>query len=152
MSLIADIVTGGHLLRSYQQMAVADVEAQAAAGYRRLLLVAPTGAGKTVLARELIRNALAKDWHVLFVAHRYELLGQAHLRLFEVGIDAGIIAPEFAARPHEAVQIASIPTLYRRALCSNRLRLPRARSCSSMRPTMRAHGPGSASSNPIPMR
>jgi DNA repair protein RadD len=122
---IADIAIDGHL-RPYQQVAVANVEAQAAAGYRRILLVAPTGAGKTHLASELIRKALAKGRRVLFVAHRRELIKQAHLRLFETGIDAGVIAPEFTARPGEPVQVASIPTLYRRALASSRLQLPAA--------------------------
>src|SRR5437867_1566491 len=57
-------------LRPYQAKAVAEI---AAAEQRRLMLVAPTGSGKTVIAAEVIREAGA---HVLFLAHRRELIFQ----------------------------------------------------------------------------
>src|SRR5580704_14816929 len=96
---IANIPTVGHPPRPYQQTATAVLQARIAAGYRRLLLVAPTGAGKTIIACLLICMALSMGQRVLFLAHRRELIGQASQRLFETGIDAVIIAPDFPARP-----------------------------------------------------
>ena len=52
-------------LRPYQVDIVADVEREIAAGKRRILLVAPTGSGKTVIAGEIItapRDAIARFW------------------------------------------------------------------------------------------
>ena len=37
---------------------------------QRELLVAPTGSGKTVIAAEIIRRAIARGERVLFLAHR----------------------------------------------------------------------------------
>ena len=44
-------------LRPYQAEAVAKVDAAIAAGNRRMLLVAPTGSGKTVIAAAIIDQA-----------------------------------------------------------------------------------------------
>ena len=61
-------------LRDYQQEAIQNVIRARIAGYNRLLVCLPTGAGKTVIFSELCRLA-RKD--VLVLAHREELLGQA---------------------------------------------------------------------------
>lgn len=113
-------------LRSFQAKAVDSVEAAIAGGKRRLLLVAPTGAGKTVMLAELVRRIVGRGGRALLLAHRRELVGQASRKLHAVGLDHGIIAPEFPARPGEFVQVASIPTLHARAVRSNLLRLPPA--------------------------
>lgn len=64
-------------LRDYQLRAVESVRAAWQAGTRAVCLVAPTGAGKTVLGAELARGYCA----VLWVAHRRELVAQARSRL-----------------------------------------------------------------------
>ncbi|MPZ31202.1 MAG: DEAD/DEAH box helicase [Rhodospirillales bacterium] len=124
-----DTTTGGRqppILRPFQIKAVDDVEAAIAAGKRRMLLVAPTGAGKTVVLAELVRRTVERGGRALVLAHRRELVGQASRKLHAVGLDHGIIAPEFPARPGEPVQVASIPTLHARAVRSNLLQLPPA--------------------------
>jgi DNA repair protein RadD len=98
-----------------------DVELQAAR--RRILLVAPTGAGKTVLAASLVSR---RGGSVLFLVHRRELLHQASRKLHAAGVDHGIIAADFPARPGERVQLASIATLSVRAIRSNITALPPA--------------------------
>ena len=113
-------------LRPFQIKSVDDVEAAIAAGKRRLLLVAPTGAGKTVMLAELVRRAVDRGHRAIVLAHRRELVGQASRKLYNAGIDHGIVAPEFPARPGEPVQVASIPTLHARAIRSNLLQLPPA--------------------------
>lgn len=64
-------------LRKYQAEAVEAVRQHWANGSRAVLLVAPTGAGKTVMAAEL----LADNEPALFVAHRREIVLQTIERL-----------------------------------------------------------------------
>jgi len=113
-------------LRPFQAKAVDDVETAIVAGKRRLLLVAPTGAGKTVMLAELVRRAVDRGQRAIVLAHRRELVGQASRKLHNASLDHGIIAPEFPARPSEPVHVASIPTLHARAIRSNLLQLPPA--------------------------
>src|SRR5690348_14864864 len=80
-------------------------------GRRRVLLVAPTGSGKTVIAAAIISDAVARGMRVLFLAHRRELITQASRKLHQVGIDAGVILPGYPMRLSEAVQVASIASL-----------------------------------------
>jgi len=110
----------------FQAEVVARIAAARAAGRRRLLLVAPTASGKTVIIADIIRAAAMAGERTLFLAHRRELLSQASAKLYAVGIDHGIIAPEFPSRPGERVQVASIPTLHARAVRSSRIELPPA--------------------------
>jgi superfamily II DNA or RNA helicase len=61
-------------LRPYQQDIIAEVEQQIAAGERRIIIVAPTGAGKTVIAGALINSATDKK--VVVLAHTREIIKQ----------------------------------------------------------------------------
>jgi DNA repair protein RadD len=45
-------------LRPYQVDVIAELDKQIAAGKRRIILVAPTGAGKTVIAAAIIKAAI----------------------------------------------------------------------------------------------
>jgi DNA repair protein RadD len=63
---------------------------------------------------------------VLFLAHRRELILQTSRKLYEVGIDHGILLPGYPVRLHEPVQIASVATLHARAVRSNSIEMPAA--------------------------
>jgi superfamily II DNA or RNA helicase len=106
-------------LRPYQVEAVERVHARIAAGVRRILLVAATGAGKTTVASELIRQAARRHQRALFLAHRRELIQQAYARLLDFGFaehEVGILmASDRRRRPGAAVQVASVDTLRHRA-------------------------------------
>jgi DNA repair protein RadD len=82
---------------------------------RKVLLVAPTGSGKTVLASEIIKRAIAQYRTVLFLAHRREIILQTGAKLAANGVRSGIIMAGIEPRPMEAVQVASIDTLHVRA-------------------------------------
>jgi superfamily II DNA or RNA helicase len=56
-------------LRPYQAEVIAQFGAAIAAGKRRVLIVAPTGAGKTILAVAIILDALRQGKRVQFLAH-----------------------------------------------------------------------------------
>ena len=45
-------------------------------GYKAPCIVAPCGAGKSVMIAEIVRLATSKKQHVLFLVHRKELLEQ----------------------------------------------------------------------------
>jgi len=113
-------------LRPYQQDIIARIEAEIAAGRRRVLLVAPTGSGKTVIAGAVIKEAVSRSKRILFLAHRRELIQQASAKLHAVGVDHGIIQAGFPTRPGEAVQVASVQTLHARAVRTSKIELPLA--------------------------
>src|SRR5436309_2305696 len=60
-------------LRPYQQRGLDMARAAFRAGKRRVLLVAPTGAGKTILFSAIVAGHLEKGGRVLVVVHRREL-------------------------------------------------------------------------------
>ena len=101
-------------LREYQTDAIRRAARALAGGTRRLLLVAPTGAGKTVVAAEIIRRAHTKGRRVVFFAHRRELIHQTRRKLIDAGVPADAIGVLMAADPlsdpSAPIQVASIDT------------------------------------------
>lgn len=94
-----------------QIIALSDVENAFASGLNRVLLVLPTGGGKTVVASEKIRRFVAGYKRVLFLAHRRELIFQCSDKLKAFGVDHGIIMAGEARSFMPDVQVASIDTL-----------------------------------------
>ena len=73
-------------LRPYQQNLINKSRLEFKRKRQRILLVAPTGSGKTVTAAEFARLILAKGGTVYFVVHRGELLRQAEQTFERWGI------------------------------------------------------------------
>jgi len=113
-------------LRPYQTNVIAEIERNIAAGERRILLVAPTGSGKTVIAAEIIRHFTQRCRPVLVLAHRLEIITQTSTKLQRCGVGHGIIKAGFSPRPMERVQVASVQTLWVRAMRSDAMPLPPA--------------------------
>jgi superfamily II DNA or RNA helicase len=103
------------ILRDYQQSAIAGVREAFAAGHNRVLLVAPTGAGKTVMFSHLAGSIAARGQRVLLMAHRDELLDQIGRTLAQFGIRHGFIAARRPLNLEVAVQVAGVHTLKNRA-------------------------------------
>src|SRR5262249_49647434 len=78
-------------LRPYQLDVVERLEQALGATAARVLVVAPTGSGKTVIAAEIINRAVAKYRTVLFLAHRREIIMQTSAKLVAAGVRHGII-------------------------------------------------------------
>jgi superfamily II DNA or RNA helicase len=115
-------------LHQYQVDVIDELERKVAAGIRRIIITAPTGSGKTVIASEIIKRAVAKSKRVLFIAHRDELLTQARDKLKRFEVTAGIIKAgrDKDARPQALVQVAGIQTLHARAVRAHKMELPAA--------------------------
>ena len=111
--------TGPVRLRAYQQSAVQEIRARVAAGVRRLIVVAPTGSGKTTIAAHIIGSAVERGSRVLFMAHRRELITQAYNRLIQLGVPENqlgvLMGRDRRWRPGAPVQVASVDTLRNRA-------------------------------------
>jgi DNA repair protein RadD len=113
-------------LRDYQGNVVAKFNAESAAGRCRIIVVAPTGSGKTVIGAEIIKQHVDAYKDVLVLAHRREIIAQTSKKLHDHGIAHGIIQAGFSPRPMERAQVASIQTLHARAIRSDRMELPPA--------------------------
>ena len=103
-------------LRPYQRSAIEAVRAELRAGHKRILLSIPTGGGKTLTAASILASAVAKKSHVLFVAHRKELIDQTCSTFARLGITSiGVIRAQDPRKDlSQPIQIASIQTLARR--------------------------------------
>jgi len=115
-------------LRPYQHDVVAELERNRESGKRRIIVVAPTASGKTVVAAAIIKQAISVYNRILFIAHRDELLTQARDKLARFGIAPGIIKAgrDKDARPQAMVQVAGIQTLHARAVRAKSMELPLA--------------------------
>ncbi|HSS62828.1 MAG TPA: DEAD/DEAH box helicase family protein, partial [Gammaproteobacteria bacterium] len=100
-------------LRDYQIKALDDVREAYRRRAKGVLLVMPTGAGKTLTATRLAQLAAAKGTRTVFTAHRKELVSQLSGALTQWGVEHGVIAP-WAKENGAPVQVASVGTLARR--------------------------------------
>ena len=110
-------------LRPYQTDVIVKFDACPS---RCVLMVAPTGAGKTVIAGAIVRSYVERGKRVLFFSHRREITKQTSTKLHAVGIDHGIIQAGFPLRLYEPVQVASVQTLTARAIRGSAIDLPLA--------------------------
>ncbi|WP_341809390.1 DEAD/DEAH box helicase [Xanthomonas oryzae pv. oryzicola] len=102
-------------LRDYQAAAFAKAREAIRQGARRILIVAPTGSGKTVLASALMQMAQEKSNRAAFVVDRLSLIEQTSLTFDRYGLEHGVIqAGHRRCSPWRALQLCSIQTLARR--------------------------------------
>jgi superfamily II DNA or RNA helicase len=112
--------------RPYQTKVIEDFQREVAAGKKRIILVAPTGSGKTVIGSAVIKSIIEQRRGVLVVAHRREIIQQTSDKLRANGIPHGIIMAGEQDRPLEFVQVASIQTLWSRAVQRESMEFPKA--------------------------
>lgn len=103
----------GIVLRDYQQDLI-DRAATALTQHPRVLIQAPTGAGKTALSAHMVGGAAGKGRRILFLVHRAELLRQSSAAFQLQGIQHGIIASGQSFNPYERIHIGSIGTVAKR--------------------------------------
>lgn len=96
-------------LRDYQTSAVRAIRARMRK-HQRVVAVAPTGSGKSVIAAAVV--ASMPRMRVLWIAHRIELLRQARQHLFDAGLDeVGMLSGTEHTYEGRRVVVASIDSL-----------------------------------------
>lgn len=105
-------------LRPYQEQAINNLGKALREGARTVMLHAPTGAGKTVIAAEIIRRARAKGKKVVFTAPAISLINQTVDSFLAHGItDIGVIQADHPlTNSNMPVQVCSVDSLARRRL------------------------------------
>lgn len=103
-------------LREYQQQAVEQAREAIRGGAKNVLIVAPTGSGKTVIGAYLTAQTVRKGKRTSFVVDRISLIDQTSSTFDRYGIEHGVVqASHWRFRPSHSVQICSQQTVARRA-------------------------------------
>ena len=103
-------------LRDYQSQVVKEIFDYWQWGKKSVMLVSPTGSGKTLTATHIIKKFVEQNQRVLFIIHREPLVSQTVETLHHYGVESvGYIK---AGYPHatdsDQVIVGSIQTLARR--------------------------------------
>lgn len=102
-------------LRGYQADAFDQAREAVRRGCKRILIVAPTGGGKTVLASALMEMVRDKGNRATFVVDRLSLVQQTSDTFDRYGLDHGVIQSSHPRyRPSQQIQLCSIQTLSKR--------------------------------------
>lgn len=101
-------------LRPYQQQVVREVYNHIRSGLKRILVVAATGSGKTIISAQIVADAASRGRRILFIVHRDMLVSQTYDKFQKFGLECGFIKAGWAENRNALVQIASVQTLPRR--------------------------------------
>ena len=101
-------------LRPYQESFIDDVRNEFRLNHKRVVGVAPCGAGKTIMTGWMIREVARRGKSAVFFVHRQELIKQTSETFSRLGIEHGIISSGVKMDLEKPVQIASVQTLVRR--------------------------------------
>ena len=102
-------------LRAYQDENLEEIRDLIRQGFKRILLVQPTGAGKGTLASFIVHSAAAKGRRIQFWVNRRTLVHDMSQRLTKLSVDHGVImASSKLRKPWCPVQVCSIDTLRNR--------------------------------------
>ena len=109
------------VLRDYQDDLI-DRTRVALRTNKRALMVAPTGAGKTAIAAQMLHTLTRKGKTGFFLCHRQEILDQSMEAFAQYEVPFGVISAGFTPDPRKPIQLCSIDTL--RARISRGARVP----------------------------
>ncbi|MBD2465185.1 DEAD/DEAH box helicase [Oscillatoria sp. FACHB-1407] len=101
-------------LRPYQIQLIRDLYAKLGEGYKRVAVIAGTGAGKTVIGGQICAHAEARGCRLLFLVHLDVLVGQTYDKMRAFGLNCGFIKAGWKEDPSAPIQIASIQTMAKR--------------------------------------
>jgi DNA repair protein RadD len=103
------------LLREYQEAILGKLRQAFIDGHKSVVLVAPTGAGKTEMAMALLGAAADNGKRAAMILDRIVLCNQTSKRLDSYGMDHGVMqSGHWRFRPGERIQVCSAQTLEKR--------------------------------------
>ncbi len=103
-------------LRDYQLQVKQNLYSLIRSGKRKILTFAPTGAGKTILAAQIVADAASRGKRVWFVVDLDILIAQTWDKFKKFGLECGFVKARWQEKPEALVQIISAQTLARRGL------------------------------------
>jgi superfamily II DNA or RNA helicase len=101
-------------LRPYQADVINALYAKVREGFRRIVIIAGTGAGKTIISGQICAHAEAKGSRLLFLVHLDVLVGQTYAKMQAFGLNCGFIKAGWPENPDAPIQIASVQTMAKR--------------------------------------
>lgn len=109
-------------LRDYQLQAVEQAREAIRNGARNVLIVAPTGSGKTIVSAYLIESNRNKGKRSNFIVDRISLVQQTSDTFDRYGINHGIMqADHWRYRPEQPTQLVSVGTARKRGFPDSHL-------------------------------
>lgn len=103
------------ILRDYQNQLIASLRASIMKGNNKVVLCAPTGAGKTIMFTFMIYEHLKKGGRAMVFTHRKELLKQAGSSFEKFGLTPEFINAGSKPDLSKNLHVAMIETFYRRS-------------------------------------
>jgi superfamily II DNA or RNA helicase len=102
-------IASKHEPRDYQRTVIAQAAEAWAAGARNVLMVLPTGGGKTVCFANVISS---HQGAAVAIAHRAELVSQMSMALAREGVRHRVVGPAALGRSCAALHMAELGRLY----------------------------------------
>ncbi|MEO1622503.1 MAG: DEAD/DEAH box helicase [Cyanobacteria bacterium J06632_3] len=106
--------TGPPRLRPYQVQLVNDLYRELNEGYKRVAVIAGTGAGKTIISGQICAHAEEAGKRLMFLVHLDVLVGQTYEKMKAFGLQCGFIKAGWEENRDAPIQIASIQTMAKR--------------------------------------
>ena len=101
-------------LRPYQEKAIEELRSRFRQGKRLVVLSAPTGAGKTLVATRILQGVLESGKRGVFLVDRLALLTQTVDKLHQYGVRCGVMRGGVRSDGEEQIQVCSAQAVERR--------------------------------------
>lgn len=101
-------------LRDYQFDIKGRVRDAFGRGRRKVLMVLPTGGGKTIVFSDIAYDVAERSKYVLVLAHRIELLEQCGNKLYANGLTFGFLNPKYTPDRNAHIQVGTMQTVIKR--------------------------------------
>ena len=101
-------------LRPYQVELINDLYRKLNEGYKRVAIIAGTGAGKTVISGQICAHAEAAGKRLMFLVHLDVLVEQTYEKMQAFGLTCGFIKAGWSENRDAPIQVASVQTMAKR--------------------------------------
>ena len=97
--------------REYQLKAIEDIKAAYKKGYKRVLLVMPTGSGKTFTFSHMAKMAFDRGRNIIATGHKKTIFNQISNSFTKFGIPHGLIKGNIKNDLSQKAQVCSVQTI-----------------------------------------